>query len=103
MSERILITGGAGCIGSDLAAELVCRGDEVLVLDNFSSGKEEHIARLRSNRKFQFINGDLLEFDTVVGMMRNIDIVYHLAANPDVKFSHGDPTDKDLRQNTLAT
>jgi UDP-glucose 4-epimerase len=103
MGQRILITGGAGCIGSDLATAVLSRGHEVLVLDNLSSGKEEHIEPLRSNPRFRFIHGDLLDLDTVQQAVNGVDMVFHLAANPDVKFTLGDPTDKDLKQNTLAT
>jgi UDP-glucose 4-epimerase len=100
---KTLITGGAGCIGSDLAERLLARGDEVVVLDNLSSGKIEHIEPLRRYRGFQFIEGDLLDFDAVSRGLEGVEFVHHLAANPDVKFTPGDPTDKDLRQNLLAT
>ena len=103
MGQRILITGGAGCIGSDLATAVLSRGHEVSVLDNLSSGKEEHIEPLRSSPRFRFIHGDLLDLDTVQQAVHGVDMVFHLAANPDVKFTLGDPTDKDLKQNTLAT
>jgi UDP-glucose 4-epimerase len=103
MRQRILVSGGAGCIGSDLATALLSRGHEVVVLDNLSSGKEEHIAPLRDDPRFRFIRGDLLDSDTVDEAVLGVDMVYHLAANPDVKFTVGDPTDKDLEQNTLAT
>jgi UDP-glucose 4-epimerase len=103
MGQRILIPGGAGCIGSDLATALLSRDHEVLVFDNLSSGKEEHIASLLRNPCFQFIQGDLLDFDTIDKAMRGVDMVYHLAANPDVKFTRDDPTDKDLKQNTIST
>lgn len=102
-TSKALVTGGAGCIGSDLAAVLLERGCEVLVLDNLSSGKLEHIEPLLGNPRLEFIEGDLLDRDTVDQAMRGVDMVYHLAANPDVKFTPGDPTDKDLQQNTLAT
>ena len=100
---KALVTGGAGCIGSELAAELLARGEEVAVFDNLSSGKREHVATLRDHPRFRFIEGDLLDFARLSEAIRGQDIVYHLAANPDVKFVPGDPTDKDLRQNTLAT
>jgi UDP-glucose 4-epimerase len=74
-----------------------------LVLDNLSSGKEEHIAPLLRNPCFQFIHGDLLDLGTIHKAVRNVDTVFHLAANADVKFTRDDPTDKDLKQNTIAT
>ena len=100
---KALVTGGAGCIGSDLAQALLARGTDVVVLDNLSSGKEEHIAGMFGAPNFRFIKGDLLDFPVVDAAMADMDEVYHLAANPDVKFTEGDPTDKDLRQNTLVT
>lgn len=103
MAERILVTGGAGCIGSDLAAVLLARGAEVTVLDNLSSGRPEHVEPLRYNSRFHFVEGDLLDRGTLDSVMKQIDTVYHLAANPDVKYSFGDKTDKDLRQNLVCT
>lgn len=100
---KVLVTGGAGCIGSDLAEALIKRGDQVVAADNLSSGKIEHIASLQGHPHFEFLEGDLENFDFTLGAMRGADIVYHLAANPDVKFVEGDPTDKDLRQNTICT
>jgi UDP-glucose 4-epimerase len=101
--SHALVTGGAGCIGSDLATALLGRGYRVTVLDNLSSGKIEHIADLRGHSGFRFIEGDLLDSAALDAALRGVDMVFHLAANPDVKFLPGDPTDKDLRQNTLCT
>jgi UDP-glucose 4-epimerase len=103
MNQRTLVTGGAGCIGSELAEKLVSLGHEVTVLDNLSCGKEEHIAPLLSRPNCRFLRGDLLDFDLVESAVAGMDIVYHLAANPDVKFALGDSTDKDLKQNTICT
>lgn len=102
-SQRILITGGAGCIGSDLAQELVNDGHQVVVLDNLSSGRREHIEPLLDYENFRFIEGDLLDQSSLDSAFDSVEMVFHLAANPDVKFTPGDPTDKDLKQNTLAT
>jgi len=110
MTQRTLITGGAGCIGSDLAAALLDRGCQVTVVDNLSSGKREHIADLMRRPGFRFIEGDLLNPASLDAAFYGgddgeygIEMVYHLAANPDVKFVPGDPTDKDLQQNTICT
>jgi UDP-glucose 4-epimerase len=100
---KALLTGGAGCIGSDLAAALVASGDEVVVLDNLSSGRLDHIAGLLDQPGFRFVQGDLLDVPVLDSALDGVETVYHLAANPDVKFAEGDPTDKDLRQNTIAT
>src|SRR5438552_368310 len=103
MSQRILITGGAGCIGSELAERLVGLENQVTVIDNLSSGKEEHLAAVRSAPNFQFVQGDLLDSDLLESVIAGKDMVYHLAANPDVKFVPGEPTNKDLQQNTICT
>jgi len=103
MSDRILVTGGAGCIGSDLASALVARGHRVTVIDNLSSGKHEHIEDLLPLPAFRFIEGDLLDPAALEAAMQGVSMVYHLAANPDVKFVPGDPTCKDLQQNTICT
>lgn len=100
---RALVTGGAGCIGSDLAEGLLADGQEVIVLDNLSSGKLEHIEALRDHPKFEFLQGDMLEESSLSEALEGVEIVYHLAANPDIKFQVGDPTDRDLWQNTVAT
>jgi UDP-glucose 4-epimerase len=100
---RALVTGGAGCIGSDLAAALLARGDCVSVIDNLSSGRMEHIEPMRGHPNFSFLEGDLDDAALVESAMSGVEMVYHMAANPDVKFSMGDATDKDLRQNVVCT
>jgi UDP-glucose 4-epimerase len=107
LSQHTLITGGAGCIGSELAEALLNRGCQVTVIDNLSSGKLEHIEHLIKHPGFRFIEGDLLEPATLDCVFASagvrVEMVYHLAANPDVKFVLGDATDRDLRQNVLCT
>jgi len=103
VSERVLVTGGAGCIGSELAARLAAEGAEVTLLDNLGSGKREHIAALLELPNFRFVEADLLDRGALDDAMAGVDTIYHLAANPDIKFAAGEATDKDLRQNTLAT
>jgi UDP-glucose 4-epimerase len=100
---RMLVTGGAGCIGSDLAAELIARGHDVVVFDNLSSGTLEHLGSLLDNERLKFVEGDVLDAPAVDTVMGGMEFVWHLAANPEVKYQPGDATDKDLRQNTIAT
>jgi len=100
---HILVTGGAGCIGSELVSTLLTHGHSVCVFDNLSSGKLEHIEPFMGNPAFQFQEGDMLDRDAVGKAVAGVDFVYHLAANPDVKYTPGDATNKDLEQNTLAT
>jgi len=107
MTPHALVTGGAGCIGSELAEALLDRGCQVTVVDNLSSGKWEHVAGLLRRPGFRFIEDDLLDPATLDVAFATagdrIEMVYHLAANPDVKFAPGDRTDKDLQQNTICT
>jgi UDP-glucose 4-epimerase len=100
---KALVTGGAGCIGSDLVEALLLRGHHVTAVDNLSSGKLEHVSPFLNQPGFRFVEGDLLDSSLLEGLLQDVEFVYHLAANPDVKFTPGDATDKDLRQNTIAT
>lgn len=84
-----LITGGAGFIGSNLAFELVKRGDSVRVLDNFSSGKLDNIKSLLDN--IEVIEGDIRDYWTVEEAMNDIDFVLHHAAVPSVVRSVQNP------------
>lgn len=102
MAMRALVTGGAGFIGSHLIDRLVSRGDQVTVLDNMSSGKLEFIQQHVDSGNVTLINGDITDFDDVKKVMKDIDCVYHLAANPDIRLGTK-ITDTDLKQGTIAT
>ena len=97
---NVLVTGGAGFIGSHLVDRLVARGDSVTVYDNMSSGREEFLAH--HGDSIHFIEGDLLDLDAVKAAMEGIDLVFHLAANPDIRLGTR-VTDTDLKQGTVAT
>tara|TARA_B100001564_G_C20620329_1_gene662027 strand:+ start:635 stop:1579 length:945 start_codon:yes stop_codon:yes gene_type:complete len=99
---RALVTGGAGFIGSHLIDRLISRGDEVVVLDNLSSGKVEFIQAHIDSGSVVLIQGDITNFDDVHGAMDGIDCVFHLAANPDIRLGTK-ITDTDLKQGTIAT
>jgi UDP-glucose 4-epimerase len=98
-----LITGGAGCIGSELVGELLRQGTNCIVYDNFSSGKREHLEPLAHDQRLQVVEGDVLDLELLTSTMQGVDFVWHFAANPDVRYKDGDPTDRDLRQNTIGT
>jgi UDP-glucose 4-epimerase len=98
---RILVTGGAGFIGSHLVDKLIELGNEVIVLDNLSSGKEEFIQKHFKNPNFKFYKVDLLK-DKINDYFKNVDEVWHLAANPDVRAALKD-TKIDINQNILLT
>lgn len=77
---KVLITGGAGFIGSHLADRLLERGDEVVVLDDFSSGSRDNIAHLQGNSRFECITGSADDHEAVAPLVRRVDAVVHLAA-----------------------
>ena len=97
---RSIVTGGAGFIGSHLIDRLVARGDEVIVLDNLSSGKAEFLSHHDSQVKHVAV--DITNFDAILPHFEGVDVVYHLAANPDIRLGT-QVTDTDLKQGTIAT
>jgi UDP-glucose 4-epimerase len=103
MSTSSFIAGGAGFIGSHLARELVqCRGQEVVVFDNLSSGDVSYLGDLQDDPRMQLVEADLQELDRVVEAMRGTDHVYLLAANPDIAAAVEDPA-IDFWQGTYLT
>ncbi|ABE52901.1 NAD-dependent epimerase/dehydratase family protein [Methanococcoides burtonii] len=98
----ILITGGAGFIGSHVVDKLINIGNRVIVFDNLSSGNLEYIDQHLDNPNFTFINGDLLDTDKITKACHNIDCVYHIAANPDVRLGFSN-TKVHFDQNITAT
>jgi len=77
---KALITGGAGFIGSHLADELIESGNEVIVLDNLSTGRIENILHLEGNKNFTFVEGTILNEYLVDKLVERCDAVFHLAA-----------------------
>ena len=77
---KFLITGGAGFIGSNLCEALLKRGHFVRCLDDLSTGKAENIQPFLENPNFEFIKGDIRDFDTCMNACKNIDYVSHQAA-----------------------
>ncbi len=99
---RILVTGGAGFIGSHLVDKLMDQGHEVKVYDNLSSGKLEFIEKHLHDKRFKFVKADLLDFETLKKELEGMELVYHVAANPDVRLGAQD-TRVHFEQNALAT
>jgi UDP-glucose 4-epimerase len=83
---KILVTGGAGFIGSNLVDKLIDEGHKVFVIDNLSTGKKENI-----NKKAIFYKVDICLLDKILHLFKGIDYVFHLAANPRVVFSVKNP------------
>lgn len=92
---RILVTGGAGFIGSHLAEALLREGHEVVVLDNLSVGRRENVPE-----GAELVVGDILDREAVGKALSSVDAVFHYAANPEVRV--GDP-ETHLRSNLLGT
>lgn len=88
---RILVTGGAGFIGSNLVDVLMEQGHEVTVLDNLSVGKIANIKHHLESEHFHFVNGSILDISTLERLMRQVDLTYHLAAVVGVKYVVEDP------------
>ena len=101
---KILVTGGAGFIGSHLCDALLARGWEVWALDNLWLGRERNIAHLQSNPKFHFVKLDLLEREPLSRLFAQtgFDAVFHLAANSDIRAGTAD-TSLDQRLNFQTT
>src|SRR5437870_1267031 len=99
---RAFVTGGAGFIGSSLVDRLLAGGDQVVVYDNFSTGRREFLAQAIADPRFTLIEGDLLDAERLTISLAGVDVVFHLAANADVRFGTDHPR-RDLEQNTIAT
>jgi UDP-glucose 4-epimerase len=100
--RRVCITGGAGFIGSSLADRLIARDVEVVVLDDFRTGRREFLADALNGSRVQLVEGDVLDRGTIEEAVRGCDWVFHLQANADVRRGLERPR-HDLEQNTIAT
>jgi len=99
---RAFVTGASGFIGSNLADRLLAAGFSVVGYDNFTTGRREFIAEALRHPEFKLIEGDVLDTARTAAAMAGCDIVFHFAANADVRFGLQHPR-KDLEQNTIAT
>ncbi|MEK6278394.1 MAG: NAD-dependent epimerase/dehydratase family protein [Actinomycetota bacterium] len=86
---KVLVTGGAGFIGSNLVGRLLERGDEVRVFDNFSTGRRANLAGLES--QLEIVEGDLRRFEQIRAATRGVELVFHQGARPSVPLSLRDP------------
>ena len=98
---KIVVTGGAGFIGSHVVDRLIGENHEIVVLDNLSSGDEKFMAPHRGKENFQFQKVDLLHND-IAGFFEDAEAVWHLAANPEVRIG-AENTRIHLEQNVIAT
>lgn len=99
---RCLVTGCAGFIGSSLVDRLLQDGHEVIGIDNFSTGLREFIEPALTSKNFTLLEADLLDKNAIENAFAGVDVVYHMAANADVRFGTNHPH-KDLEQNAIAT
>jgi UDP-N-acetylglucosamine/UDP-N-acetylgalactosamine 4-epimerase len=89
--SKVLVTGGAGFIGSNLVESFLLSGNSVVCLDNFSTGKRENLRAFTNNPKFKLIEGDIRNYDDCLKALENTDIVFHQAALGSVPRSIKDP------------
>src|ERR671934_3175790 len=89
MGRKVLVTGGAGLIGSNLVRRLVELGDDVRVLDNFSTGNRANLADLAGD--VEIVEGELRSYERVHAATRGVEVVFHQGALPSVPRSVQDP------------
>jgi UDP-glucose 4-epimerase len=99
---KILITGGAGLIGSNLAKKFLEKNNQVIVIDNLSTGRLNNIKSLTDNKKFTFIEGDILDSKLVHDIVKKVDYVFHFAAAVGVNYILENPL-KSLITNLRGT
>ena len=102
LDVSMLITGGAGFIGSHVVDSLMEKGGKVMVLDNLSAGSMDNVAEWAGHPEFTVIEGDCLNRKDVRKAMKDCGVVFHLAANPEVRVGAVD-TEIDFEQNIVAT
>ena len=90
--RKILVTGGAGFIGSNLCERLLNEGQKVVCLDNFSTGHRKNIESFLSNKNFTLIEGDIRSVNDCITAVKNVDYVFHQAALGSVPRSINDPS-----------
>ena len=88
---KVLVTGGAGFIGSHLVDRLMERDYEVRVLDDLSAGSLENIRQWLDHERFEFVRGDMRDLEVVTDAVKGVDAVFHLAANPEVRIGAQSP------------
>ena len=99
---KVMVTGGAGFIGSHVVDALVQQGQRVVVYDNLSTGYGRHVEASRQTGLVEFVQGDILDQARVTAAMDGVHTVFHLAANADVRGGRQN-TLVDLEQNVIGT
>jgi|TARA_R110001592_G_scaffold11644_2_gene57014 UDP-glucose 4-epimerase len=96
--QRVVVTGGAGFIGSNLVDKLIEQGKEVLIIDNLSTGKKENI---NPNAKFLQLDLDAYTSSVIAEEIKGYDVVFHMAALPQVQQSIENPTNNNNINSTI--
>jgi UDP-glucose 4-epimerase len=97
--KHVLVTGGAGFIGSHVADAVLARGARVTIFDDFSTGFREFVPK---GERVTLVEADLLDAARVVAAMKGVDFVFHMAANADIKDNFAQPR-KCVEQNVVVT
>jgi len=96
---RVLVTGGAGLVGSHVAELLEARGDEVVVVDNYATGRSEHLLNLKKAQIFEDSISNEIFYDKISSSFSEFDAIVHTAAS----FANGDDWSDHIRTNVLGT
>ena len=99
---KYLVTGAAGFIGSHIVDVLLARGHKVTGYDNLSTGNLNFLSKALNHENFDLIKADILDAQQLKLAFEDVDAVYHLAANADIRGGLHDPY-RDLEQNTYGT
>jgi UDP-glucose 4-epimerase len=99
---KALVTGGAGFIGSSLCEALVADGWDVTALDNMSVGTKKNLASVKNSHHFNLIIDDCTRTDRIKRAAKDCDVLFHFAANPEVRMEFNDPS-QCFQQNIYAT
>jgi UDP-glucose 4-epimerase len=102
MKSKVLVTGGAGFIGSNLVDALISAGHDVRVADNFSTGFHEFVEHNKNSSALEIANTDLVDEESCNKVINGCDVVYHLSANADVRHGWQQPL-RDTQQNLVVT
>lgn len=99
---KALVTGGCGFIGNHLVRRLIDLGWDVVVFDNLSKGQADNLPAIKHSGKMRLVVGDLLDAPSIQKAIEDRELVFHLAANPEVRLGYQN-TEVDFRQNIVAT
>jgi UDP-glucose 4-epimerase len=91
--KSILVTGGAGFIGSHLVDSLLVRENSVTIIDNLSSAVDNYYKNYLNKKNVKFIKGDIRNLDMLINNSKNVDVIFHFAADPRVDLSAKNPID----------